>query len=63
MGDLLRSAKGVGLGFRSIILNHEGGWSSGHGLTPKSLGSGGLKFKSCNGKHLGNSSMLSAYTH
>lgn len=40
-----------------------GGWSSGYGLTPKGLGGGGPTFESCNGKCLGNNSMLSTHTH
>ena len=40
-----------------------GGWSSVHGLTPKSLGGGGPKFEFHNEKCLGNNFMLLAHAH
>ena len=42
---------------------YRGGWSSGHGLTPKSLGDGGPIFEFHNEKYLGNNFMLSAHAH
>ena len=38
-------------------------WSNCYGLTPKSLGGGGLKFESHNEKCLGNNFMLWAHTY
>ena len=45
------------------LLHYRGGWSSDYELTLKGLGGGGPRFKSYNGKRLGNNSMPSTHSH